>query len=56
MARFALVLLAALVAACNAEESTTALRRGHVADLEDDARVEHRELWGWFSLLFLSKS
>lgn len=48
-----LLLLAAVVATCNADESATALRRGHADVVEDDAPVQHRELFGWFSLLFL---
>ena len=56
MARFAVVLLVALVAICNAEESMTALRRGDSATVpEEDVSTGHRQLlqWGW--LLFHRK-
>lgn len=54
MARLALVvLLVALAAICNAEESAMTLRRGDTATVvEEDASMGRRQLFGWGWLLF----
>jgi hypothetical protein len=59
MARSLIFLLSALfLAACNAQELSSTLRRGGHAVIPeevDDSPAQRRQLWGWFTFLMASK-